>query len=72
MLETLNHESTPKEFVDWMEIERIDGHAVDIGLFRHWVDPMLPFAAVMLVLVIFARHSMLPPALGMPYVRGER
>jgi hypothetical protein len=24
------------------------------------------------VLVIFARNSMLPPALGSPYVRGER
>jgi simple sugar transport system permease protein len=33
---------------------------------------MLPFAMVMLVLVIFARHSMLPPALGLPYFRGER
>jgi simple sugar transport system permease protein len=33
---------------------------------------MLPFAMVMLVLVIFARHSVLPPALGLPYVRGER
>jgi len=33
---------------------------------------MLPFAVVMLVLVIFARHSMLPSALGRPYVRGER
>jgi general nucleoside transport system permease protein len=36
------------------------------------VVQMLPFAVVMLVLVIFARHSMLPPALGTPYVRGER
>jgi simple sugar transport system permease protein len=36
------------------------------------VVQMLPFAVVMLVLVIFARHSMLPPALGSPYVRGER
>lgn len=36
------------------------------------VVQMLPFAAVMAVLVIFARHSMLPPALGLPYVRGER
>ena len=33
---------------------------------------MLPFAMVMLVLVIFARHSVLPPALGLPYVRGDR
>jgi simple sugar transport system permease protein len=36
------------------------------------VVQMLPFAVVMLVLVIFARHSVLPPALGTPYVRGER
>lgn len=36
------------------------------------VVQMLPFAMVMLVLVIFGRHSYLPPALGHPYVRGER
>lgn len=36
------------------------------------VVQMLPFAMVMLVLVIFARHSYLPPALGHPYVRGQR
>jgi len=36
------------------------------------VVQMLPFAMVMLILVIFARHSMLPPALGLPYVRGDR
>jgi general nucleoside transport system permease protein len=36
------------------------------------VVQMLPFAVVMLVLVIFARNSLLPPALGTPYVRGER
>jgi general nucleoside transport system permease protein len=36
------------------------------------VVQMLPFAMVMLVLVIFGRDSMLPPALGLPYIRGER
>ena len=36
------------------------------------VVQMLPFLMVMLVLVVFARHSVLPPALGLPYVRGER
>jgi simple sugar transport system permease protein len=36
------------------------------------VVQMLPFAMVMLVLVIFARHSVLPPSLGLPYTRGER
>ncbi len=36
------------------------------------VVQMLPFAMVMVVLVIFARHSYLPPALALPYIRGER
>jgi general nucleoside transport system permease protein len=36
------------------------------------VVQMLPFAMVILVLVIFGRNSVLPPALGMTYVRGER
>ena len=34
-------------FVDWMEIERIDGQAIDVGLYRHHIDPMQPFAASM-------------------------
>jgi ATP-dependent DNA helicase DinG len=29
-----------------MEVERIDGRDVDIGLHRHWLDPMTPFAEV--------------------------
>lgn len=33
---------------------------------------MLPFAMVMLVLIILGRDSPLPAALGLPYVRGER
>jgi simple sugar transport system permease protein len=36
------------------------------------VVQMLPFVMVIVVLIIFARHSYLPPALGYPYVRGER
>jgi simple sugar transport system permease protein len=36
------------------------------------VIQMLPFAAVMAVLVIFGRRASLPVALGTPYVRGER
>jgi general nucleoside transport system permease protein len=36
------------------------------------VVQMLPFVVVMVILVIFARHSMLPAALGSPYIRGER
>ncbi len=34
-------------FVEWFEISRIDGHAIDLGLYRHWIDPMRPFAASM-------------------------
>lgn len=36
------------------------------------VFQMLPFAAVMAVLVVFGRRASLPAALGLPYVRGER
>ncbi len=48
--------------------------ALQIGGFNIPTDvvQMLPFLMVMLVLVMFARHSVLPPALGLPYVRGER
>ncbi len=33
---------------------------------------MLPFAAIILALILFARRSYLPPALALPYVRGAR
>ncbi|PZS00966.1 MAG: ABC transporter permease, partial [Chloroflexi bacterium] len=42
---------------------------IDIGV--DWVN-MLPYAIVMLALIIFARRSYLPPALALPYVRGAR
>ena len=45
MVATLSSE-TPATFVDWMEVERIDGRDVDIGLHRHWLDPMTPFSEV--------------------------
>lgn len=38
---------TPPEFVDWFEMSREDGRINDVGAFRHWVDPMNGFAAVM-------------------------
>lgn len=31
-------------FVDWLAIPRVEGRDWDIGLHRHWLDPMLPFA----------------------------
>lgn len=39
--------SEDNEHVDWMEVERVDGRAIDVGLFRHYVDPMKPFAAAL-------------------------
>ena len=42
-------EETPKEFVDWFAVERIEGRDFDVGMFRHWVDPMKPFAEVVLM-----------------------
>jgi simple sugar transport system permease protein len=33
---------------------------------------MLPFVAIILALILFARRAYLPPALALPYVRGAR
>ena len=43
MLEELEKENAPR-FVDWLAIERIEGHETDVCLRRHWIDPTLPFA----------------------------
>ncbi len=43
MLDALR-EGTPEEFVDWFSVERSQGRDVDVGMHRHWIDPMLPFA----------------------------
>ena len=32
------------EFVDWLAIDRIEGNEIDVGLYRHWIDPTKPFA----------------------------
>lgn len=44
MLQNLREGVTNDTFVDWLEIERVDGRAVDVGLYRHHIDPMQPFA----------------------------
>ncbi len=41
MLRSLAGE-TPPEFVDWFEIERIEGRDADVGMRRHWIDPTAP------------------------------
>lgn len=45
MLETLEQQTTHTDFIDWMEIERFEGRTFDIGLYRHWVNPIIPFSA---------------------------
>lgn len=47
MLLSLESE-TPKGQIDWMAVDRSEGRAVDVGLHRHWLDPMEPFAEVVL------------------------
>lgn len=42
MLKGLDQE-TPPNFVDWFQIERIDGRDMDLGMYRHWIDPTVPF-----------------------------
>ena len=36
------------EFVDWLAVDRNDTREFDIGLHRHFLDPMKPFARVVL------------------------
>ena len=35
-------------FVDWFELSRIQGREVDVGMYRHWIDPSVPFSKVVL------------------------
>ena len=46
MLETLGSQ-TPEDFVDWFAVARQFGRDADIGMHRHWIDPMEPLAAVL-------------------------
>ena len=45
MLESLENGAATANFVDWMEAERFEGRIVNIGLYRHYLDPMKPFTA---------------------------
>ena len=36
------------DFVDWFAVERGDMREFDIGIHRHWLDPMKPFAHIVL------------------------
>lgn len=38
----------PPQFVDWLSCGQTEGSAIDVGLHRHWLDPMRPFAEAVL------------------------
>ena len=44
----MNGVVTDKNFVDWFELSRVGGNERDVGMYRHWIDPTLPFANVVL------------------------
>lgn len=49
MLEALTIGIMPTEkFVDWFELSRIGGREMDVGMYRHWIDPSEPFASIVL------------------------
>lgn len=35
-------------FVDWFELSRKSGREMDVGMYRHWIDPSVPFANIVL------------------------
>lgn len=43
MLESLG-QPTPDRYVDWLGVERQDGRDIDVGMYRHWIDPTWPLA----------------------------
>ena len=47
MLQSLQEDAINPEIVDWMEIERIDGKILDVGLHRHFIDPTKALANVL-------------------------
>ena len=39
---------TPDDFIDWFEVDRIDGRERDISYARHFTDPTKPFAEIVM------------------------
>lgn len=44
MLGHLTSGEIDDRFIDWFGLSRSQGHDVDVGMHRHWVDPTQPFA----------------------------
>ncbi len=58
---------TPAEYVDWFAIPRSDGRDTDIGFYRHWVDPTVPFIAT----VALPAHGLVVTSATLTDGRGE-
>ena len=44
MLDHLTQGLVEDDFIDWFGIQRSQGHDVDVGMHRHWLDPTMPLA----------------------------
>ena len=42
MLKDLGQEPA-EALVDWLAVDRYEGHEIDVGMHRHWIDPTRPF-----------------------------
>ncbi len=60
-------QKTPEQFTDWFAMERIDGREIDIGFYRHWVDPTVPFIST----VAQPAHGVLVTSATLTDGRGE-
>ncbi|MDB5478659.1 MAG: helicase, partial [Alphaproteobacteria bacterium] len=40
-------DDAPENVVDWFAIRRIDGRDIDVGLYRHFIDPMQPLTKIL-------------------------
>ncbi len=38
----------PRGFVEWFAIEHSFGREADVGMYRHWIDPTIPLASIVL------------------------
>ncbi len=47
LLERMGGPCNP-DFVDWLAVDRSDAREYDVGLHRHFLDPMMPFARTVL------------------------
>jgi ATP-dependent DNA helicase DinG len=47
LLERMGGPADP-EFVDWLAVDRSEAREFDVGIHRRWLDPMKPFARVVL------------------------